>query len=228
MTDKKLSFRFSIDRGGTFTDIFCEIRDSRTHDTLKVLTLKLLSEDPSNYKDAPTEGIRRLLEQETGKPFSRDEPVATSQIEYIRIGTTVATNALLERKGERIALITTTGFKDLQIIGNQSKIFDLEIRRPELLYEVVCEVDERVTLLKTPKDIQNAERLFNDENGERIVTGVSKDKLLVETPLDVEGVRAQLQAVRDKAITSVAIVFMHSYTFFTVPPSIGTSSWMGL
>lgn len=207
------SFRFSIDRGGTFTDIFCEIRDAQSHETLKVITSKLLSEDPSNYKDAPTEGIRRLLEQETGKPHPRGAPVATSQIEYIRMGTTVATNALLERKGERIALLTTSGFKDLQIIGNQSRprIFDLEIRRPDLLYEVVCEVDERVTLLKTSKDVQSAKKQFVDE--ERIVTGISKDKLLVETPLDREGVREQLEAVRDKGITSVAIVFMHSYTF---------------
>jgi N-methylhydantoinase A/oxoprolinase/acetone carboxylase beta subunit/N-methylhydantoinase B/oxoprolinase/acetone carboxylase alpha subunit len=214
MSDMK-SFRFSIDRGGTFTDIFCEIRDSRTQDTLKVMTLKLLSEDPSNYKDAPTEGIRRVLEQETGKSYPRDSPVATSQIEYIRMGTTVATNALLERKGERIALLTTSGFKDLQIIGNQSrpKIFDLEIRRPELLYEIVCEVDERVILLKTPKDVQNAKRQFNHDSRERIVTGVSKDNLVVETPLDIEGVREQLKAVRDSGITSVAIVFMHSYTF---------------
>ena len=129
-------FRFSIDRGGTFTDIFCEIVSSDASRTVqKRCVCKLLSEDPANYKDAPTEGIRRLLEQEIGTPHPRNEPVDTSRIEYIRMGTTVATNALLERKGERCALLITKGFVDLLHIGNQSrpKIFDLKILRPDLL-----------------------------------------------------------------------------------------------
>ena len=92
-------FRFSIDRGGTFTDIYCEVVS--TDGSIRSKTLKLLSEDPSNYKDAPTEGIRRCIEQETGKILPRLSVVPTSQIEYIRMGTTVATNALLERKGDR-------------------------------------------------------------------------------------------------------------------------------
>lgn len=75
--------------------------------------MKLLSEDPSNYADAPTEGIRRVLERETGVPHPRGVPVDTSRIESIRMGTTVATNALLERKGERMALVITKGFRDL-------------------------------------------------------------------------------------------------------------------
>jgi 5-oxoprolinase (ATP-hydrolysing) len=217
MTDR---FRFSIDRGGTFTDIFCEIVGGAGDiKDKKLRTLKLLSEDPSNYKDAPTEGIRRMLEQETGRPHPRSEPVPTSQIEYIRMGTTVATNALLERKGERIALLTTCGFKDLQVIGNQSrpKIFDLEIRRPELLYEMVCEVDERVTLLKSAEEVQAVRDRLSDGRGgdadKRIVTGISRDQLYVEKPLRAEEVRKQLALVRAQGITSVAIVFMHSYTF---------------
>lgn len=194
-------FRFSIDRGGTFTDIFCEIVcDGK----VKSVTEKLLSEDPSNYKDAPTEGIRRILERETGRPHPRTSPVPTSRIEYIRMGTTVATNALLERKGERIALLTTRGFKNLQVIGNQSrpKIFDLEIRRPDLLYEVVCEVNERVTLVKDDEEVKGS-----------LVVGVSREKLCVEVPLDEADVRAQLEGIVSKGIKSVAIVFTHSYTF---------------
>lgn len=109
--------------------------------------LKLLSEDPGNYKDAPREGIRRVLEQLTGKEHRRDEAVATEHIASIRMGTTVATNALLERKGERCALVTSRGFRDLLHIGNQSRpyIFDLEIQIPDTLFEAVVEIDEQVT-----------------------------------------------------------------------------------
>ena len=114
--------------------------------------LKLLSEDPGNYKDAPREGIRRILEEVTGKPHPRDEPVDTAHIATIRMGTTVATNALLERKGERCALVTTKGFKDLLHIGNQSRpfIFDLEIQIPDVLYEQVVEIDEQVIHSQLP------------------------------------------------------------------------------
>ena len=112
------------------------------------IIIKLLSVDPSNYPDAPQEGIRRLLSKFTGKEVPRGQPLDTSKIESIRMGTTVATNALLERKGERIAMVVTKGFKDCLEIGNQSrpKIFDLAIRKPEVLYEKVVEIDERVTL----------------------------------------------------------------------------------
>ncbi|KDD76015.1 hydantoinase/oxoprolinase, partial [Helicosporidium sp. ATCC 50920] len=139
-------FRFSIDRGGTFTDVyaefFCADGTNGSH------VMKLLSEDPGNYPDAPREGIRRVLEAETGIPHPRDTPLDTSRIHSIRMGTTVATNALLERKGERVALVTTAGFADLLHIGNQSRpeIFDLEIRMPDVLYERVVEVCEEVVL----------------------------------------------------------------------------------
>lgn len=89
--------------------------------------LKLLSEDPANYADAPTEGIRRILEQEGGVLLPRDRPLDTSRIASIRMGTTVATNALLERRGERVALLVTRGFRDLLHIGTQARpdLFDL-------------------------------------------------------------------------------------------------------
>ena len=192
-----LRFRFSIDRGGTFTDIYCEVERGAGHKPYSRV-LKLLSEDPANYHDAPTEGIRRLLESETGVPLKRGLPLPTGQIEYIRMGTTVATNALLERKGERVALLTTRGFKDLQLIGNQSrpKIFDLEIKRPELLYEMVAEIDERVVLVK--------------EGG---VLGISNERLVVEKEIDAEQVKKVLHEVQARGIKSVAVVFMHSYTF---------------
>ena len=103
-------FRFAIDRGGTFTDVYCQCpsKDGQPPGSY-TRTLKLLSEDPSNYSDAPTEAIRRILQEETGVSFPKDEPVDASYIESIRMGTTVATNALLERKGEPIVLFITKG-----------------------------------------------------------------------------------------------------------------------
>lgn len=123
-------YGFAIDRGGTFTDV-CVFRPDAS-----IRILKILSEDPSNYRDAPTEAIRRVLEEETGTKIPRGTPVPTENISWIRMGTTVATNALLERKGERIALLVTKGFGDLLYIGNQArpKIFDLDIRLPEVLF----------------------------------------------------------------------------------------------
>lgn len=202
-----MRFRFSIDRGGTFTDIYCEVVNP-DYEILGKRVVKLLSEDPSNYKDAPTEGIRRILEIETGIPHPRSQAVDTSRIEYIRMGTTVATNALLERKGEKIALITTKGFGDLQRIGNQSrpKIFDLEIKRPDLLYDHVCELDERVALCGDDYD-------FSNQNLEAIVTGVSNEKLIILKAIDLDEVRRKLENVFQCGITSIAVVLLHSYTF---------------
>src|ERR1700712_3496366 len=112
------------------------------------VVIKLLSVDPTNYPDAPLEGIRRLLSHFSKNEIPRGEPLDTSGIESIRMGTTVATNALLERKGEDCALVVTKGFKDCLEIGNQSRpnIFDLDIRKPEVLHKTVVEIDERVTL----------------------------------------------------------------------------------
>jgi len=205
MCDKKIGF--SIDRGGTFTDIYYEVFDVKDRKTvIKSSVCKLLSEDPSNYRDAPTEGIRRILELETGVPHPRTQVVDTSRIEYIRMGTTVATNALLERKGERIALLTTKGFKDLQRIGNQSrpKIFDLEIRRPDLLFENVFEVDERVVLQKDALPVDCCEEVYH---------GTSGELLRVEKGLNREEISSILERIQQDGIQSIAVCFLHSYIF---------------
>ncbi|CAJ0559691.1 unnamed protein product, partial [Mesorhabditis spiculigera] len=97
---------FAVDRGGTFTDVCVFYPDGRTR------VLKLLSEDPDNYADAPTEAIRRVLEEEGKQKIPRGTPIPTENIAWIRMGTTVATNALLERKGEPMALLITKGFKE--------------------------------------------------------------------------------------------------------------------
>ncbi|SPC63107.1 related to 5-oxoprolinase [Ustilago sp. UG-2017b] len=153
--------QIAIDRGGTFTDCLGRIPPSNPGEAPKDIVIKLLSHDPSNYKDAPTEGVRRILEQAYNISIPRGQKIDTSKIDYIRLSTTVATNALLERKGERHALVITKGFKDLVQIGNQSrpKIFDLAIKKPEVLYSGVLEVDERVTLVgytSDPKARENA------------------------------------------------------------------------
>ena len=111
-------FHFAIDRGGTFTDVHCKLPNGTE------LVSKLLSVDPANYDDAPTEGIRRLLNEHDptyGKKYPRGEKVNTSLIGSIRMGTTVATNALLEREGERMGLVITKGFGDLLKIGDQTR-----------------------------------------------------------------------------------------------------------
>ncbi|CDR88707.1 related to 5-oxoprolinase [Sporisorium scitamineum] len=146
--------QIAIDRGGTFTDCLGRIPQQNPGEEPKDIVIKLLSHDPANYKDAPTEGVRRILEQAYGTKIPRGEKIDTSKIDYIRLSTTVATNALLERKGERHALVITKGFKDLVQIGNQSRpsIFDLAIKKSEVLYHGVLEVDERVTLVGYTSD----------------------------------------------------------------------------
>lgn len=111
------------------------------------IIIKLLSEDSSNYDDAPLEGIRRLMSKLLNTEIWWGEALDATKIESIRIGTTVATNALLERKGEKIVMVVTKGFKDCLEIGNQSRprIFDLAIRKPDVLDQEVIEIDQRVT-----------------------------------------------------------------------------------
>jgi 5-oxoprolinase (ATP-hydrolysing) len=137
MAIQRLGIRISIDRGRTFTDCVAQI--PRRED----IVIKLLSVDPSNYNNAPTEGIRHILEIATAQRIARGDLLDLIHIESIRMGTTVATNALLERKGARSALLVTKGFKDLLLIGNQArpKIFDLSAKKPDVLYEKVIEVD---------------------------------------------------------------------------------------
>ena len=127
-------WQFWIDRGGTFTDIVARRPDGA------LLTHKLLSENAGQYDDAALAGIRDLL------GVARDVPIPAGQIAAVKMGTTIATNALLERKGEPTALFITRGFRDALRIGyqNRPRIFDRHIVLPEMLYTVVHEIDERL------------------------------------------------------------------------------------
>ena len=128
------TWQFWIDRGGTFTDIVGRRPDGGLE------TAKLLSENPGHYADAAVEGIRRMLELPAGVP------IEAAQVEVVKMGTTVATNALLERTGEPLLLLVTRGFRDALRIAyqNRPKLFDRQIVLPELLYREVVEVDERI------------------------------------------------------------------------------------
>lgn len=169
--------RIAIDRGGTFTDCL-GIVPGRPD-----ILVKLLSNDPTNYADAPTEGIRRILEIATGESLPRGQKIETSQIESIKMGTTVATNALLERSSTPCALIVTRGFKDLLRIGDQTrpKLFDLNIRRPETLFKEVLEIDERVTLHDSSEDATS----LDDPHREsfNLVKGVGGEAIRIIQPL---------------------------------------------
>ncbi len=167
-------WQFWIDRGGTFTDIVAKQPDGA------LVTLKLLSENPERYKDAAVHGIRELLGVKAGGP------IPSELIEAVKMGTTVATNALLERKGERTLLVVTRGFRDQLRIAYQArpKLFVRKIELPELLYETVVEVDERI--------------------------GAHGDVVL---PLDEAKARTDLQASFAKGYRSVAVCLMHGYRF---------------
>ncbi|KAJ1922242.1 hypothetical protein H4219_000104 [Mycoemilia scoparia] len=206
-----------IDRGGTFTDCIAsyDVPPSKENPSgQKIVTLKLLSEDPAHYPDAPQEGIRQILELVTGETFPRDKPLDTRYLRSIRMGTTVATNALLERKGTPCALVITKGFKDLLKIGNQArpKIFDLSISRPDVIYTKVVEVDERVTLVGYANNPQGTYSGV-DLNDPTLIKGVSGEYLRVLQPPNLDAIKKDLQEVHDSGIRSVAICLIHSYTF---------------
>jgi 5-oxoprolinase (ATP-hydrolysing) len=167
-------WQFWIDRGGTFTDVVGKRPDGT------LLTHKLLSENPEQYRDAAVAGIRHLLGLKPG------EPVTPQLVECVKMGTTVATNALLERRGEPTLLVTTRGFRDALRIGYQERprIFDRHIVLPELLYTRVIEAVERV-----------------GAHGEMV------------QPLDEAHLRERLWAAFDAGLRSVAIVFMHGYRY---------------
>lgn len=169
-------WQFWIDRGGTFTDIVAKRPDGT------LTTHKLLSENPEQYRDAAVAGIRYLLGLKPG------EPVTPRQVACVKMGTTVATNALLERKGEPTLLVTTRGFRDALRIAyqNRPRLFDRHIVLPELLYSRVIEAQERV-----------------GAHGE-----------LIEA-LDEAHLRERLWAAFDAGLRSVAIVFMHGYRYTT-------------
>jgi 5-oxoprolinase (ATP-hydrolysing) len=160
------SWTFAIDRGGTFTDVVARAADGR------VRIEKLLSENPGRYEDAALEAIRRILAEQGG------------EVAEVRMGTTVATNALLEREGEPLALAITRGFGDALRIGYQARpdIFARHIVLPSMLYEQVIEIDERVGV-----------------NGEVLV------------PLDEMQARTALRSVRDQGVDAVAIVLVHGW-----------------
>ena len=167
-------WQFWVDRGGTFTDIVARRPDGR------LLTHKLLSENPARYRDAAVAGIRALLGTAEGVPV----PVA--QVEAVRMGTTVATNALLERKGERTLLVITRGFGDALRIAyqNRPRIFDRHIVLPEMLYERVVEVDERI----------------------------AAEGAVLRAP-DLELLGEQLRQAHADGIRAVAVVCLHSYLY---------------
>ncbi|KAF9354038.1 hypothetical protein BGX26_008191 [Mortierella sp. AD094] len=225
LSTRRNGIRVCIDRGGTFTDCVASIPVpvSEEHPTgRKELVVKLLSVDPSNYPDAPREGIRRILEIATGKPHPRDQLVATENLESIRMGTTVATNALLERKGERCALLISKGFKDLLLIGNQSrpKIFDLSITKPDVLYQAVVEVEERVTLVGyTSSPLGIVENI--DPNDPTFVKGISGEYVHVLQKPDVAKVKKQLEDLYSQGFRSIAVCLLHSYTFVDHELAIG-------
>jgi 5-oxoprolinase (ATP-hydrolysing) len=167
-------WQFWIDRGGTFTDVVARRPDG------SLVTHKLLSENPARYRDAALAAISELLDVgATGR-------IPVERVEAVRMGTTVATNALLERTGERTVLVITRGFGDALRIGyqNRPRIFDRHIVLPELLYEQVIEVDERITAEGT-----------------------------VVRPPDPAALRPSLQAAYDEGIRAVAIVCLHSHLY---------------
>lgn len=174
----KPRWQFWIDRGGTFTDVV----GKRPHadGTFSLVTHKLLSENPEQYKDAAVAGIRHLLGLKPG------EAVTPDVVECVKMGTTVATNALLERKGERTLLVTTRGFRDALRIAyqNRPRLFDRNIQLPELLYSAVVEAQERV-----------------GATGELLV------------PLDEALLKQELLQKYQQGLRSVAIIFMHGYRY---------------
>ena len=165
-------WQFWIDRGGTFTDVVARRPDGA------LLAHKLLSENPGRYEDAAIAGIRELLDVPPGAPL----PV--ERIDAVKIGTTVATNALLERKGDRTVFVTSRGFADCLRIAYQHrpKLFVRRIELPSMLYEETIEVDERI-----------------GPDGE------------VVRPLDRAQAEAALRGAFDRGIRACAIVLMHGY-----------------
>src|SRR3954470_17481198 len=169
-------WQFWIAGGGPFTDVVGRAPEG----TLQ--TLKLLSDNPEHYRDAAVEGIRRLLKLKAG------EPITPAEVECVKMGTTVATNALLERKGDRTVLAITRGFRDALRIAyqNRPRLFDRHIVLPELLYERVVEADERV-----------------GARGEEIAK------------LDEGALRIALEDAFAAGIRACAVVFMHGYRYVT-------------
>lgn len=202
------NIKISIDRGGTFTDVLALIPGQPD------FMFKLLSVDPNNYADANIEGIRRVLEYVQGIKIPKGTPLDTSCVSSIRLGTTVATNALLERKGERVAFLVTKGFKDLLKIGDQTRpdLFALKIMKPDPLYEEVVEIDEKVTIPSATEDPESVD-YSSKVDGKNYVLGTSKDVFKVLKAVDEDDTRAKLQKLKEKGIVSVSICLIHGYSF---------------
>ena len=175
-------WQFWVDRGGTFTDIVARRPDG------SLITHKLLSDSPEQYRDAAVAGIRHLL------GLGVNEPIPSDLVEAVKMGTTVATNALLERKGERTVLAITRGFRDALRIAyqNRPRLFDRHIVLPELLYGRVIEIDERI-----------------GAHGELVLS------------LDEAGAAAALRAAYDDGYRALAIVFMHGYRYTAHEAAVG-------
>ncbi|CAH0044703.1 unnamed protein product [Clonostachys solani] len=200
--------RIAIDRGGTFTDAWAEVPGRQDH-----IVFKILSVSPGEYDDAPTECIRQILEIATGTSIPKGSLLDLEPIESIRMGTTVATNALLERKGDRVAFVTTKGLRDGLLIGNQTRpdLFDLSVRRLQQLYETVVEVDERVTIEGFS---ENPEPEHIDVSSDPdLVTGQTGEVVRILRRPDLEVVRGDLKRLQAQGFKNLAIGFMHSYTF---------------
>ena len=178
MAHDEKKWDFWIDRGGTFTDVIGRSPDGVTY------AHKLLSENPLHYPDAVIEGIRCVL------GLDPSEQIPLEQIASVKMGTTVATNALLERRGEPTLLVITKGLGDLLQIGYQTRpdLFAKDIRLPEMLYSSVLEVDERVSA-----------------NGD------------VLQPLNQPEIETSLRASYDRGINAVAIVLLHGCLLYTSP-----------
>ncbi|KAK4885928.1 hypothetical protein RN001_002199 [Aquatica leii] len=212
MSVENAKFQFAIDRGGTFTDVFARCPGG------KVRVLKLLSEDPQHYKDAPVEGIRRILQEETGNALDKDGNIDNSLIEWIRMGTTVATNALLERRGEKMALVINKDFRDLLLIGNQARpsIFELNIQRPEVLHSEVVEVNCRII-----PTLDGICELGEISLKWKVVKGNTGETLYVINDINREEVRRDLMRIKNKGINSIAVALAHSYLYADHEKEIG-------
>ncbi|KAK6458638.1 5-oxoprolinase [Scheffersomyces xylosifermentans] len=201
--------QFAIDRGGTFCDVIAKIPNQPDQ------VFKLLSVDPQNYKDAPTEGIRRVLESVHGVSIPKGEKLKLDSIESIRMGTTVATNALLERKGANVLLVTTKGFKDVLVIGNQTRpsIFDLTAKKLSHLYDTVLEIDERVTIESFSEG--GGDKLKVVENSAKdLEKGVTGDVIRILKKPDYEKVKQDLQAIYNQGkIKTIALCLLHAYAY---------------
>lgn len=201
-----MTIQIAIDRGGTFCDFIARIPDQPDY------IFKLLSVDTNNYADAPTEGIRKILEKAQGISIPRDQKLKLDHIESIRMGTTVATNALLERKGAKVCLITTKGFKDVLTIGNQARphIFDLSAKKLGHLYSKVIEVDERVTIEGFSEGGGN--NLTYDDP--ELVQGITGDKIRILKKPDYNKIRKQLVEIYESGeVETIALCLLHSYAY---------------